>query len=58
MRKNMRWVLLAGLIAAGGSLLLQGCLRDTVVEKNHYTIYTPVYTLKDNRTGRYQWRSR
>jgi hypothetical protein len=48
MRKNRRWVLPISVIAAGGCLLFQGCLRDTVVEKNHYTIYTPVYTLKSS----------
>ena len=33
-------------LAVGGSLLFSGCLRDTVVEKQKYTIATPIYTLK------------
>jgi hypothetical protein len=43
MRKNINFLLLC-LMAAGGSVLLPGCLRDSIVKS--YKIYTPVYSLK------------
>lgn len=45
MRKKLS-LLLVCLIAAGGALLLPGCLKDKVIES--YKIYTPVYTLKSS----------